>query len=180
MFDNLKADIKRYTEIERKQFWMKNIFYLIFTQGIWAIIVFRFGSWCNRLRIPILSQLLRLIYFFMFKFVEITAGISISAEANIGKGFYIGHFGQIFINSDVIIGENCSIGQGVTIGTLGLGKIGSPKIGNNVYIGAGAKVLGDIRIGNNVIIGANAVVIKDAADNVTLVGIPARVVKINL
>ncbi|MEM2145872.1 MAG: serine O-acetyltransferase, partial [Candidatus Jordarchaeaceae archaeon] len=151
-----------------------------FTQGVWAIVVYRFGSWVNRkVKIPLVRQIFILIYFFLNKFVEITTGISISSNAKIGKGLYIGHFGLIFIHNDVEIGENCSIAQGVTIGSLGLGKEGVPKIGNNVFIGSGAKVLGPITIGNNVRIGANAVVIKDVPDNATVVGVPARVVKIN-
>lgn len=173
---NLKHDLKRYTIEDKLD--LRNLFYLVFTQGVWAIVVYRFGSWCSKLKIPIISIFLKLIYFLLNKFIEITAGISISAKAHIGKGFYIGHFGGIFIHPGVIAGENCSIGQGVTIGTSGLGKTEVPKIGNDVYIGTGAKIFGGITIGNNVRIGANAVVIKNIPDNTTAVGIPARVVKI--
>jgi serine O-acetyltransferase len=174
MFNNLKHDWQRYTGSEGEG--LKNIFYLIFTQGLWAIAVYRFGSWCNKVRVPLVGQLLRIIYFFLFKSIEIQTGISIDCNANIGPGFYIGHFGQIFIYSETVIGEQATIAQGVTIGTLGLGKKGAPTIGNNVFIGAGAKVLGRIQLGHNVHIGANAVVLQDVPDNCTVVGVPGKII----
>jgi len=175
MFSNIRADIKRYNE--KNEFTPRIFFNLLFTQGLWAITVYRFGSWCSRLKLPIVSLFLKLIYFFLFKIVEITTGISISSNAQIGQGLYIGHFGGIFINEGAKIGENCTIAQGVTIGTLGLGKMGAPIIGDCVFIGSGAKVLGNIIIGNNVKIGANAVVIRNVPDNATAVGVPAKIVK---
>lgn len=181
MLENIRADFNRYSSYSESKNWIyliKSSFYLIFTQAIWAIIVYRFGSWSNKLKMPFFPLFLKIIYFFLNKFIEITTGISISSNADIGKGFYIGHFGGIFVHPETKIGKNCSIGQGVTIGTLGLGKKGVPEIGNNVYIGVSAKVLGSIRIGDNVRIGANAVVIENIPDNATAVGIPAKVVKI--
>lgn len=175
MFGNIKADIKRYMVNGAS---LKKIFYLAFIQGLWALFAYRFGYWAGKIRIPLLGHICRLLYFFLNKLVEIMAGISISSDAEIGKGLYVGHFGGIFINSGAKLGENCNIGQGVTIGNLGLGRPESPVIGNNVYIGAGAKILGGITIGDNVRIGANAVVTKDVPDNATAVGVPARIVKI--
>jgi len=172
MFKNLKADIKRYIKGPNDK---RNI-YVIFEQGLWAVIIYRFGRWVRGIRIPIISLLLKMIAFLLFKMAEIITGVSLPASAEIGKGFYAGHFGCIILHSDVKIGENCSIVSGVLIGTLGLGNTGVPVIGNNVYIGAGAKILGGIRIGSNVKIGANAVVITDVPDNVTAVGIPAKII----
>lgn len=96
---------------------------------------------------------------------------------NIGEGFYIGHFGQIFVSSQAVIGTNCNISQGVTIGVVNRGKNkGAPVIGDRVYIGPGVKIIGNIKIGNDVAIGANAVVTRDLPDNSVAVGIPARVI----
>lgn len=177
MLNYIKADLERYVKLSNKKLTVRALFYFLFTQGVWAIVIFRFGSSCSKLKLPLISQILRLIYFFLNKLIEILTGISISSKALIGKGLYIGHFGGIFINESVVIGENCSLGQGITIGSLGLGKKGTPKIGNNVFIGVGAKILGDIVIGDNVKIGANAVVIDNIPSNSTAVGIPAKVVK---
>lgn len=104
-------------------------------------------------------------------------GIHLPYGANIGSGFYIGHFGTIIISSQVIIGKNCNISQGVTIGISNRGKYkGCPTIGDNVYIGPGAKIFGAINIGNNVAVGANCVVTKDIPDNSVVVGIPGKVI----
>lgn len=77
------------------------------------------------------------------------------------------------------IGNNCTILQQVTIGQVRLYDPHAPKIGDNVYIGAGAKIFGAITIGNNVVIGSNSVVIDDIPDNCTVVGIPAKIIKMN-
>ena len=101
-------------------------------------------------------------------------------NTKIGEGFYIGHFSGIVISSAAVIGKNCNISQGVTIGISGKGEDrGCPIIGDNVYIGAGAKVIGRITIGNNVAIGANAVVTKDVPDNAVVVGIPAKIISMD-
>jgi serine O-acetyltransferase len=95
---------------------------------------------------------------------------------NIGGGFFIQHG----FSTDIIaesIGSSFWVNQQVTIGWKD--KSGCPTIGNNVSIGAGAKVLGKIKIGNNVKIGANAVVLKDVPDNCTVVGVPGKIVKLN-
>ncbi|MBO0767493.1 MAG: serine acetyltransferase [Solirubrobacterales bacterium] len=104
-------------------------------------------------------------------------GIIIPYDTQIGPGFYIGHFGEIVVNADVRIGRNCNISQGVTLGLKARGKnAGSPVIGDNVYIGPGAKVIGGVRVGDNVAIGANCVVTSDVPDNAVVVGVPGRVI----
>lgn len=104
-------------------------------------------------------------------------GISIPFNTAIGPGFYIGHFGGIVVNGRAEIGANCNISQGVTIGQSNRGeRKGCPVIGDNVYIGPGAKVIGRVRVGHNAAIGANAVVTHDVPDNAVVAGIPARVI----
>lgn len=104
-------------------------------------------------------------------------GIGISFEAEIGSGFYIGHFGGIFVYPLCKIGKNCNLSPGVTLGKTNRGKnAGYPTIGDNVYIGPGAKVIGAVKVGSNVAIGANCVVTKDVPDNAVVVGIPAKVI----
>lgn len=117
-------------------------------------------------------------------FISILRVISFSIEipytAQIGEGFLIGHHEGVIINGDCIIGKNFTIQQGVTIGgNIGKIKEGreTPLIGDNVFIGAGAKVLGPIKIGDNSMIGANAVVIKNVPNDSVAVGIPAKVIK---
>lgn len=106
-------------------------------------------------------------------------GISISPNTTIGKGFYIGHYGGIVISSLAVIGENCNIMQGVTIGASSRGKNkGFPVIGDYVYMGAGSKIIGNVKVGSHAAIGANAVVTKDIPDYGVVVGIPAKIISL--
>jgi serine O-acetyltransferase len=112
---------------------------------------------------------------YMFKF-----GFDISPDLNVGSGLYIGHFGGIVINQDVVIGNNCNLSHDVTLGQVNRGeRAGCPVIGDNVYIGPGAKIIGRIRVGHNAAIGANAVVVDDVPDGSAVGGIPARVISNN-
>ena len=94
-----------------------------------------------------------------------------------GKFLHLGHSGLgIVIHPRCVIGENVTIAQQVTIGG-NKGSLEVPRIGNDVYIGPGAKLLGGIIIGNNVIIGANAVVLKSVPDNVVVAGVPGKILR---
>jgi serine O-acetyltransferase len=127
----------------------------------------RANAWC-RLGI---RQLLALI----LRHYAIRFGIDISPDAQIGSGFYIGHFGGIVVNRDVVIGDNCNLSHGVTLGQSNRGdKAGCPIIGNNVYIAPGAVVVGRVHVRDFAAIGANAVVIGDVAEHTAVGGIPAR------
>lgn len=103
-------------------------------------------------------------------------GIDIPFTTQIGRGLYIGHSGGIVVGA-AQIGHNFSISQGVTIGQTNRGeRKGRPTIGNNVYVGPGAIVIGNIKIGDNVAIGANCVVTKDIPDNAVVTGVPGVVI----
>jgi serine O-acetyltransferase len=102
-------------------------------------------------------------------------GIDISRDASIGSGFYIGHFGGIFVPGGAVIGNNCNLSHDVTLAEVSRGeRSGSPFIGNNVYIAPGAKIIGHVKIGDYAAVGANAVVVNDVAPHTGVGGIPAR------
>ena len=109
---------------------------------------------------------------------RLLTGIEIHPGAKIGKGLVIDHGMGIVIGETAEIGDNCTLYQGVTLGGTGkdVGKR-HPTLGNNVLVGAGAKVLGPFTIGDNTKIAANAVVLDEIPDNCTAVGIPAKVVR---
>ncbi len=123
-----------------------------------------------RWKIPVLPRLFRFLIFLLYN-------SDIPSSVVIGARTLFGHSGiGVVIHQKAIIGSDCVLGQGITIG----GKSKNPNvpvIGNSVYIGAGARVLGDIKIGNNVVIGPNAVVIKDVPPNTIVGGVPAKILK---
>ena len=99
-------------------------------------------------------------------------GIEIHPGAIIGKDFFIDHGSGVVIGQTAIIGDNVTILHGVTLGGVGFDKgKRHPTIGNNVFIGCGAKILGNIKVGDNSKIGAGAIVLSDVEDNSTIVGI---------
>lgn len=142
-------------------------------QGFWALLIYRFGRWRYGVRPNLLRKLFSFIYKLLYKFVQIITGIELPCEVPIGKNFVIEHSGGIVVSGFASFGDNCRIRNGVVVGLSRVTDPCAPQFGNNVDIGAGAKVLGNIRIGNNVLIGANAVVLTDVPDNCIAVGVPA-------
>ncbi len=155
----------------------RSIFYNVFEQGVWVVVFYRLSRVLFLVKIPLIKVVLRLIAFFLMKFSEFFLGAVIKPEADIGPGLYVGHAGCIIVHQEVKAGKNLNIGPGVIIGQKGLGAEGVPQLGDNVYVGTGAKLLGNIHIGNDVRIGANAVVLKDIPDGATVVGVPAQIIK---
>ncbi|MEQ3691118.1 MAG: serine acetyltransferase [Flavobacterium sp.] len=121
-----------------------------------------------------MKQILQLVCLFWQKGIEIITGISIPASAKIGHSFYIGHFGGIILNAKTVIGNNCNISQGVTIGVSGQNEHrGVPRIGNNVYIGANVVVAGKIVVDDNTLLGACSLVNTNVTINSVMLGVPA-------
>lgn len=108
---------------------------------------------------------------------QIKYGFQIYPETQIGEGFYLGHWGTLVINPKTKIGKNCNIAQGVTIAQANRGKNeGVPEIGNQVWIGPNAVVVGKIKIGNNVLIAPNAYVNTNVPSNSVVIGNPAQII----
>lgn len=144
-------------------------------QSIWAIAVYRWGHGLFKEPNSWRKSLLVQLYWLCFRLVETTTGISLPYNAQISSGLRIHHFGNIFINPGVVIGRNCTLRQGVTIGNrVPDGPV--PIIGNDVEFGAYAQVLGGVRVGEGARIGAMAVVLCDVPAGCTAVGNPARIV----
>lgn len=117
------------------------------------------------------------IYYMKYKYIKLGRKLGFEIPINtFGPGLSIAHGGGIIINPAVKIGENCRIHSGTNIGTAAGYSDHAPQIGNNVYIGPGAKLFGKIVIGDNVAIGANSVVNKDVESNKTVGGIPAKII----
>lgn len=135
-----------------------------------AINLYRKARWCYLHHIPVIPKLIKGITFLMFNSV-----VPYTTEIGKDTKFAYGGMGCV-VHSRAKIGERVIIGQNSTIGRS-LDPEDIPTIGNDVYISAGARIVGNIHVGNNVIIGANAVVCKDIPDNSVAVGVPAKVIK---
>ena len=149
-----------------------NIFEVLFCYpGFHAILSHRIAHKLHRYKLHFTARIISHIS-------RALTGIEIHPGAKIGKRFFIDHGMGVVIGETTVIGNNVLLYQGVTLGGTGVEKgKRHPTIGNNVVIGAGAKVLGNITIGDNSYIGANAVVIKDVPANSTVVGVPGRITK---
>lgn len=144
---------------------------LLLYPGLHAIISHRMAHFLWRNNIPVLPRLISQVSRFF-------TGIEIHPGAQIGKGLFIDHGMGVVIGETTIIGDNVALFQGVTLGGTGKEKgKRHPTLGDNIVVGAGAKVLGNIEIGPNSYIGANAVVLKSTPSNTTIVGVPGRITR---
>lgn len=133
-------------------------------ERLWPIVAYRYKD------LPLVGFFFKLVLIFS----RIFMGVKLAGT--IEPGFSIGHASCIFFNKNIVIGRDVRINQGVTIAGRGNGY---PYLCDNVHVSAGAKILGPVRIGKNAHVGANAVVLHDVPDNSTVVGIPARLVRID-
>lgn len=145
--------------------------------GFRAIAIQRFGVWRMKIKPKILRAPFSILYRMLFRKIRNSYGIELPYTVALGRRVIIEHQSGIVIHGNATIGNDCIIRQGVTIGNRYLNyPLEAPKLGNNVNVGAGAKIFGNIVIGNNVNIGANAVVLTNIPQGKTAVGIPAKIV----
>lgn len=169
MFDRIREDIAAIKE--RDPAMRSTIQILLFYPGLKAIIYHRIAHWFYNRKMFFIAE-------YLSKRARRKTGIEIHPAAKIGRRLVIDHGMGVVIGETTEIGDDCTIYQGVTLGGTGkdIGKR-HPTIGNNVFIGSGAKVLGPFKVGDNSRIAANAVVLEEVPPNSTAVGVPARVVK---
>lgn len=169
MFKNIRDDVNAVLERDpaARSFW--EVYFLY--SGVKAIRYYRMAHWFFERKHYFIAR-------FLSQHARKVTGIEIHPGAEIGKGVFIDHGMGVVIGETTVVGDNCTIYQGVTLGGTGKDKgKRHPTIGNNVVIGCGAKVLGPFRVGDNSKIAANAVVLSEIPDNCTVVGVPGRVVK---
>jgi len=154
--------------------WFGTIF---LTQGFWAICVHRISKFvANNIHVFILRKIMIFICVIAGKFIEIITGICIPIQCDISEGLYIAHFGTIFL-SYARFGRNCSVSHGVTLGLAGQGEErGAPVLGDRVYVGPHAIIVGKITIGDDALISPGALVVRSVPPRAVVLGNPARVV----
>lgn len=168
MFNRLKNEINNITSKDPA---IKSKWEVILYPSLHAILIHKISNKLYRLRLYFLARLLS-------QFSRFITGIEIHPGAKIGKNVFIDHGMGVVIGETAEVGNNVTIYHGVTLGGVGLEKgRRHPSIGDNVIIGAGAKILGPIDIGNNCKIGANSVVLKSITKDNTAVGIPAKIIQ---
>ena len=169
MLDRLRADIRAVKE--RDPAARNNVEVLLLYSGLHAIMLHRPAYWLYQHKCYFLAR-------WLSQYAKFCTGVEIHPGAKIGRGVFIDHGCGIVIGETAEVGDGCTLYQGVTLGGTGKG-IGKrhPTLGNNVMVGAGAKVLGPFRIGDNSKIAAGAVVLDEVPANSTAVGIPAQVVR---
>lgn len=149
----------------------------VLSLGFWALQVYRLGHLRYRFKSRLMRWPLGALHLVLAKLAEMLCGVSIGVSAKIGRRLVIEHSGAIVVHGNAVIGDDCIIRQGVTIGNRRRDRpLEAPHIGHRVNIGAGAKILGGVRVGDDAEIGANAVVIADVPAGALAVGVPARVI----
>ena len=161
------------TDLRRKAGWCYEderasaVLKVLLTDGTFAMVIYRGMQWARRWRLVPLEMILN-------RLNAICCNCIIGRGAEFGPGFVLIHATGVVINGSVRGGENVLIEHQVTIGAE---RRQSPRIGSNVFIGAGAKIIGEITVGDHSRIGANAVVLEDVPPYATVAGVPARVVR---
>ncbi len=159
MFDNLRADTRKLKLIKTKSFPWYVLESLLFENGYQAVVLYRLASWFKRHRIPFFGPLIARLSLFL-------NGVDVSPGARIGPGLMIVHGVGLVIGDHTRIGADAMLLHQVTIGASKYERRSEmPRLGDNVFVAAGARLIGGIEIGDNVFIGANAVVTRDIPSN---------------
>jgi serine O-acetyltransferase len=146
----------------------------LLAQGFWALRIHRFGAARRPFRNPLIRLPWGAVHLVLMKLGEVFCGIYLGKDARIGRRLVIEHFGAIIVHNRAVIGDDCVLRQGVTIGMRHTSDpLGVPVLGDRVDVGAGAKLLGRIVIGDDAVIGANAVVLDNVPAGALAVGVPA-------
>jgi len=170
MLKELRADLARYRAMGHGNLEIAG------HPAFWSVFWYRFGHWIYNEGGPALVRWpCKLFYPFIYKFLEAVMQMRLDPSAEIGPGLYISHSGGVHIHPDVVIGPNCNLTHNVTIGTSAMGRPGVPRIGDDVYIGTGATLIGDIKVGSGAKIAANTLVMNNVPSGATVMGVPGRV-----
>jgi serine O-acetyltransferase len=176
MFENVTRDLGRCGLTRREQ--LREV---LFNRGTWAVLGYRFRRWLYTRRLPHpLGWVLNWFAAFVEVATEVLTGIELPPSVEVGAGLYIAHGGTLVVASKAVLGANCTLTHGVTIGHRGGGrqKGDCPVIGDRVYIGPGAAVVGPITVSEDALIGVGAVVVRSVPPRAVVAGNPARVLSL--
>lgn len=174
MFETIRADLDRkvrgYGVRPQDQTFFRQRITPFLELGTLGVVVYRFGRGVN---FPVIRQLMIFIYLLVNTVCMAITGIHIHRESEIAPGLVIHNFCNVMVLAKRV-GHSCTLNQGVTVGSVR--GTGWPTIGNNVYLGAGCKVVGGVTVGDNVVVSANSLVVADVPGDCTVMGVPARII----
>lgn len=153
----------------------RKVLFALTVDGLWAAGVYRLGRALETTKLGPFKPLLRAVHGSLEVALRFLSGIHLDSQAEIAPGFYVGHFGSIYVGPGVRIGRHCNISQMCFVAAAEDGS-GAPVIGDRVYLGAGCKIVGNVHIGDGAAIGANAVVVEDVPPNGVVAGVPAQLI----
>lgn len=167
MWERLRRDLRRLREVKGWGFWKALIDALLFDSGFQALAAHRLAHALIESGVPVLPAVCR-------RWAIGACGIDILPRADIGGGCIIAHGIGLVVGGRTVVGEDCTLLHGVTLGEARFDELDCPRLGNRVTVGAGAIVLGGITIGDEALIGAGSVVVSDVAPGAVVAGVPAR------
>ena len=167
MWDRLRRDFRRLQGVKGRGFWMVLLDALLFDSGFQALVAHRMAHALVRHGIPVLPAVCR-------RWAIAACGVDILPRADLGGGCIIAHGIGLVVGGRTVIGEDCTLLHGVTLGEARFDELDCPRLGDRVTVGAGAIVLGGITIGDDVLIGAGSVVVADIPAGAVVAGVPAR------
>ena len=183
LFQAIRSDVRRELGFLKRRTPLTATWVILFGKGLHIMYVYRLFSWAYRALVknkatwrlikPLFEVAYRVTAFFVYNF----KGIEIPYQATIGPGLRLVHPYSIILAPQTSIGENCTIFHDVSCGVNHLDRSGYPRIGDNVVLYPGARVIGNVAVGSTVIVGANSVVVRDIPSNSIAVGAPAEAKK---
>ncbi|WP_263408474.1 serine O-acetyltransferase [Terriglobus tenax] len=172
MFAEFKEDLKRYREFG------ESYRRIALNPAVWCIFWYRLGRWIYRPgRNLLVRGLGKPLHLAVATVMEALMQMRLNVRAEIGPGLLIAHCGGITLHPEVVIGKHCDLAHHVTLGTRGVGSVGAPRLGDNVYIGTNAVLIGPILVGDGARVAANSLVNRDVPAGATVMGVPAAIVK---
>jgi serine O-acetyltransferase len=171
-----RADVQRYFRYARATTPWARARIVLQTEGIWAVAVYRATCYLRREAAAPVRLCLRWPMVLLGGAVRFALGIHLDPGARIGPGLYIGHSGGIWVAPGAVLGRDCNIAQGVTLGIGGTLRRGTPRLGDRVWVGPKATLSGPVQVGDGAVIGANSLVVSNVPERGVAIGVPARVV----
>lgn len=175
-WEAFRADVGRYFRYARATTAWSRARLILQTEGIWALAVYRASCWVHREAPAPLRAWLRWPTGAVGIAARLALGIHLDPGAHIGAGLYVGHSGGIWVAPGAVLGRECNLAQGVTVGVGGTVRRGTPHLGDRVWVGPKATISGPVLVGSGAVIGANSLVVSDVPERGVAVGVPARVV----